>query len=189
MKELEYPFDSEYLLKKKKTLKKELLSQSNNLMNKNIAILGGSTTNDIKLILELFLLNYGIKPNFYESEYNQFWQDATFKNNELEDFQPDIIFIHTSNRNILNYPQLTDTAETIDHMLSAEMAKYSAMWDRISRVYHCPIIQNNFEYPYYRLLGNKDASDIHGKINYITRLNALFYKYAQDNENFISSLC
>lgn len=39
------------------------LSQEN-LIEKHIAILGGSTTHDIKEMLELFLLNYGIKPVF-----------------------------------------------------------------------------------------------------------------------------
>ena len=99
MKELEYPFDSDYILKKKKSLKKQLIKQDN-LLEKRIAILGGSTTNDIKLVLELFLLNYGIKPIFYESEYNQFYQDAVFGNEELDHFNPDIIYIHTTNRNI-----------------------------------------------------------------------------------------
>ena len=75
MKELEYPFDSDYILKKKKTLKRELLESGNKFVEKNIAILGGSTTSDIKQIIELFLLNQGIKPRFYESEYNMFYQD------------------------------------------------------------------------------------------------------------------
>ena len=48
----------------------------------------------------------------------------------------------------------------------------------------CPIIQNNFEYPYYRILGNKDSIDIHGKTNFVIRLNALFSEYARNNESF-----
>ena len=92
MKELEFPFDGEYILKKKKSIKKELLARDIKYIEKKIAILGGSTTSDIKLILELFLLNQGIKPIFYESEYNQYWQDITFDNEELIDFKPDIIF-------------------------------------------------------------------------------------------------
>ena len=87
MKCLEYPFDSEYIIKKKKAIKRELLEMSKNLINKKIAILGGSTTSNIKLILELFLLNYGINPEFYESEYNQFYQEAVFKNAELDKFK------------------------------------------------------------------------------------------------------
>ena len=69
MRELEYPFDAEWILKKKKSIKKELLNrEDSDFIEKKIAILGGSTTNDIKNVLELFLLNYGIKPSFYESE-------------------------------------------------------------------------------------------------------------------------
>ena len=184
MKILEYPFASEYILQKKKTLKKELLSQDTDLLQTKIAILGGSTTNDIKLVLELFLLNYGIKPTFYESEYNQFWQDATFKNRELETFQPDIIFIHTTNRNIINFPGLTDDQEQVSSLLENEYEKFATMWDHLNDIYHCPIIQNNFDYPFYRLLGNKDATDIHGKTNYITKLNLKFAEYAEAHETF-----
>ena len=49
MKELEYPFDSGYLLKKKRSIKRQLLSDGSVRIKKKIAVLGGSTTND-KLI-------------------------------------------------------------------------------------------------------------------------------------------
>lgn len=184
MKELEYPFDSEYVLKKKKSIKKALLENGNNFLDKRIAILGGSTTNDIKLILELFLLNYGIRPEFYESEYNQYWQDAMFPNEELENFKPDIIYIHTTNRNIADYPCVTDDRETIDAKLDSEYNRFEKMWERIAAVYQCPVIQNNFEMPGYRLMGNMEASDFHGRINFITRLNQKFYEYARSHKNF-----
>ena len=73
MKELTYPFDENYILSKKKKIKKELLESGNGFTDTRIAILGGSTTNDIKLVMELFLLDYGIKPSFYESEYNRYY--------------------------------------------------------------------------------------------------------------------
>ena len=79
MKELEYPFDSGYLLKKKRSIKRQLLSDGSVRIKKKIAVLGGSTTNDIINMLELFLLNYGIEPTFYESEYNRYWQDSEMR--------------------------------------------------------------------------------------------------------------
>lgn len=186
MRELEYPFDSEAIYGRKKALKRELLAQldEKSCLHKKIAILGGSTTRDIKLMLELFLLNYGIQPEFYESEFNQYYQDAMFPNPELEAFAPDIIFIHTTFRNIVDFPTLSDSAETVQELLDKEYLKYVKMWERLAKVYHCVIIQNNFEYPYYRLLGNKDASDMHGKVNFVTRLNCKFYEYAQNTPNF-----
>lgn len=184
MKELEYPFDSDYILKKKKAIKKQLLENSCGFIEKNIAILGGSTTSDIKLILELFLLNNGIRPNFYESEYNQFWQDAVFENKVLDEFKPDIIFIHTTNRNIINYPDINATKEETEKLLNEEYTRYYTMWESLFNKYNCPIIQNNFEYPFYRLLGNQDCSLNYGRVNFITKLNLKFAEYATSNEKF-----
>lgn len=185
IKELNYPFDSQWILKKKKSIKQRLLQDENSsFIEKKIAILGGSTTNDVKNILELFLLNYGIKPTFYESEYNQYYEDAMFPNEELEKFAPDIIYFHTSNRNITEFPTVGDSEETIEKMLQTAYKKFEAMWERVTEVYHCTIIQNNFEMPYWRLLGNSDVSSINGRSNYIDQMNRLFYEYARKHDNF-----
>lgn len=183
MKELEYPFDSMYLLKNKKKLRKQLL-EGNNWIEKRIAVLGGSTTHDIIGILELFLLNSGIKPSFYESEYAQYWQDAMFANNELLEFKPELIFIHTTSRNINNFPTLANSKKEINNLLDTQYKHFEEMWIKLKAVYNCPIIQNNFEYPNYRLLGNKDFSDSHGRVNFVSRLNAKFVEYAENTPNF-----
>ena len=183
MNKLEYPFDVEYLIKNRKKIKRELLLKQG-LIEKNIAILGGSTTSEIKNMLEIFLLNQGIKPNFYESEYNKYYEDALFGNDELDNFNPDIIYIHTTNRNIVNYPTMYDEEDEINKKLESEYKKFEKIWDTLFKKFNATIIQNNFEYPYYRLLGNKDASDIHGKINFITKLNQKFYDYANSHNNF-----
>lgn len=191
MKELEYPFDPEWILKKKKALKRELLQNTQQtFLEKKIAILGGSTTRDIRDILELFLLNYGIRPCFYESEYNQYYADGMFPNPALEEFHPDILYIHTSNRNIEQYPSLEDDRTLVTQKLQAEYERFQALWEHLHAVYGCPVVQNNFEPPLYRLLGNRDASDHRGRWNYIQRLNQMFYEYADTHQDFyIHDIC
>ena len=184
MKELEHPFDARQILSKKKKLKRELLTSGTNSTGIKVAVLGGSTTNDIIQILELFLLNYSLKPTFYESEYNQYYQDAVFDNPELAAFHPDIVYLHTSNRNITKYPEIGDSAETVDMLLDNEVEKFMKIWSSLTEKYRCPIIQNNFELPYYRLMGNREAYDIHGKVNFVSRLNERFYDYARTHDNF-----
>ena len=184
MKELEYPFDSEYIIKKKKSIKRSLLADGSKRLKKKVAVFGGSTTNAIVDYLELFLLDQGIEPEFYQSEYAQYWQDAMFPGEELLSFSPDIVFIHTTSRNITAFPTTSDTKETVDKLLDAEYSKYVQMWQKIRETYHCPIIQNNFEMPYYRLMGNKDCSDYRGRLNFASRLNDRFYSYADENEGF-----
>ncbi len=183
MKELEYPFDSGYIMRKKKKLRKELLKASD-LLPRKIAILGGSTTHDIREILELFLLNQGILPEFYESEYNQYYRDARYGNIELNAFSPDIVYLCTTFRNILSFPSISDSKDSVDQLLDQEVSRFREMWKHLEMRYHCMIIQNNFEFPDFRLLGNMDASDIHGRTNFITRLNLFFYEYASHHSHF-----
>ncbi len=174
---LEYPFDSNYLILNRKRLRKELLSKDYGLICK-IAILGGSTTSEVKNVLELFLLNEGIKPEFYESEYNQFYEDAMFGNESLESFKPDIIYIHTTMRNLHHFPSIEDTEDEVQEKFAEELKTYENIWESLKR-FNAPIIQNNFELPPYRLLGNKDFSDYHGRVNYINRLNNAFSEAAR----------
>ena len=135
--DLEYPLDIDKILRKKKSIKKELLNKKN-LVAKNIAILGGSTTSEIKNILELFLLDSEIKPNFYESEYNKFYEDALFGNDVLDKFNPDIVYIHTTNQNIIKYPELNNNEDEIFTLINNEIERYKSIWSSLSK-YNCPI--------------------------------------------------
>ncbi len=184
MKELEYPFNSEMIIANKKRIKKNLLSSDENRIEKKIAILGGSTTRDLMQVLELFLLNYGIKPSFYESEYNQYYEDGAFPNSALEEFKPDIIYIHTSLRNILDLPIIEDSRRSVEEKNQSIYQHFVNLWEHLSLTYHCPIIQNNFELPYYRILGNREASDYRGICNFVTKLNLKIYDYADTHDNF-----
>jgi len=184
MKALEYPFDSRLIIKKKKSLKRELLATNTKFVEKKIAVLGGSTTHDIIQIMDLFLLNTGIKATFYECEYAQYWEDVMFDNPELKEFAPDLIYIHTSNRNIRNYPTLQMDEQAVEAGLNADFNHFKQLWEKIETTYHCPVIQNNFEFPFYRLLGNADAVNVCGRVNYINRLNGLFAQYAREHKDF-----
>ncbi len=185
IQELQYPFDSSFLLKNRKKIRKALLADGSKRMEKRIAVLGGSTTNDIVNMLELFLLQEGIAPTFYQSEYAQYWQDAMFDTPELMKFQPDLIFIHTSTRNITEAPlSLNASAEEVQTALEQQYNHFTQMWNHLRETHHCPIIQNNFELPSYRLLGHRDAWDMHGMVWFVGELNRLFGQYAASHNDF-----
>ena len=180
----QYPLDTEQLLRKKRRIRRELLAQNPHPLKKRVAILGGSTTNEVADQLGLFLLQYGIEAEFYQSEYAQYWQDAMFGTPELDAFHPDIIYIHTTWRNITRFPTTSSTTEEVDAMLDAEYEHFSVMWQALADKFRCPVIQNNFDRPNYRLMGNRDIYDPRGRSNFISRLNQRFYQYAASHEDF-----
>lgn len=179
-----YPFDSGYIIKKQRSLKKELLSDGRERIKKKIAILGGSTADAVKDILNLFLLDYGIEADFYLSEYGQYYNEALFPSEELLSFNPDFVYIHTTNRNIDLYPDVNDSNEAVEEKLKSELSRYEEMWKSISEKLGAVIIQNNFEQPSFRLLGNSDFTDRRGRVNFINRLNLGFAQYAEKTKNF-----
>ena len=74
-----YSLPADTLLRKQEKLKRQLFARDGvSYIEKRIAILGGSSTQIIRGQLELFLLASGVKPSFYESEYNKYYEDAVF---------------------------------------------------------------------------------------------------------------
>ena len=181
--ELCRPFDGDEIMKSKRKLLR-LLKENENGTPLRIAVLGGSTTSDIIKILELFLRNRGIVPTFYESEYAQYWSDAVFSNPELDAFKPEVVFIHTCSRNIDEKPTVGEDEKSVSEKLECEYARYEKMWTAISERFGCVIIQNNFELPSERLLGNREVGCAYGRIDFITRLNVRLYDYGRTHANF-----
>jgi hypothetical protein len=83
------------LILKRRSLRRQL-SSTEGLQPVRIAILGGSTTNEVADLLEIFLFASGFQPVFHESEYGRYYEDAVLDPGDLIAFAPDIVYIHTS---------------------------------------------------------------------------------------------
>jgi FkbH-like protein len=183
-KAMKFPISATEILRKRQSLKKELLGQAN-LIPTRIAILGGSTTTEVKCMLELFLLAQGIQPAFYESGYNRYSEDVLFQNPDLWNFKPDIVFIHTTWHNISQFPQLMEPEAEVEERVRHEMARFASLWEKIHTELDALIIQNNFDLPHLRPLGNLEASESFGRVHFLLRMNAEFAKYARNHSKFM----
>lgn len=190
MKSLEYPFDENEIYQRRRKLRKMLLQELGEreekdlqVSNVRIAVLGGATTNDVCECLELFLLKHGIRAQIYQSGFNKFYEEAVFDNAELKEFNPDVIYIYTSSRNIVDWPGVEDSIEEVERKLAGEYERFVQVWKGLSN-YGAIIIQNNFEYLAYRVLGNLDGVSHNGRTCFINRLNERFRAYALENKSF-----
>ena len=184
LKALRFPIAVADILRKRHVMKRELLKQTN-LVRTRIAILGGSTTTEVKTMLELFLLAQGIEPTFYESGYNHYAEDVQFENPDLWNFKPHIVFIHTTWHNISEFPELLETEDEVEQRVRREMTRFESLWEKIHSELGALIIQNNFDLPRLRPLGNLEASESFGRMNFVLRLNAEFANYARNHSRFL----
>src|SRR6185295_379935 len=96
-------YNSEYLLRKRKSLRREL-GENPNLQELRVAVLGGSTTNEVADFLELLLLADGFRPAIYQSDYNRYFEEAVLAPEALVAFKPQIVYLHTSSINVQGAP-------------------------------------------------------------------------------------
>jgi len=184
LKELQFPITPANVLRKRHALKKELLAQSH-LIPTRIAILGGSTTTEVKSMMELFLLAQGIQPTFYESGYNRYSEDILFENPDLMNFKPDVVFIHTTWHNVSQFPELTETEAEVERRIRREVARFESLWESVYSKLGSLIIQNNFDLPHLRPLGNLESFESFGRVNFLMRMNAEFTTYAREHSRFL----
>ena len=65
------------------------------------------------------------------------------------------------------------------------MARFESLWEKIHTELGAVIIQNNFDLPRLRLLGNLEASETFGSVNFVLRLNAEFASYARNHSHLL----
>lgn len=174
-------FDPALVLQQKRRIKRELL-QKPGLIPKKVALMSGSTIGEIKNILELFLLANGIQPEFYEGGYSLFFENLVFDDGSLKAFAPDFIFIHTSQRNIKLWPEAEDDAAACEEKLNAEFARFEQA-AKAALGFGCPVVLNNFDLPLYRVMGNREGVDVHGRVRFVRKLNEKLAALAEATPN------
>ncbi|MDB5216046.1 MAG: FkbH like protein [Myxococcaceae bacterium] len=167
---LRYPFDVPLIARKRRGLREQLLA-GGPFTDVKVAILGGSTTADIEDFLELFLLAAGIRPTLYVSEYNRFYEEAVVDDAALRAFAPDVVFVHTTHRNIGHWPKLLATDTEVDAALAAEYGRFESVWNGLLERTDCLVVQNNFDPPAIEPLGHLGATAGFGKSSFVARLN------------------
>lgn len=187
LKLLNHPLND--FLIKKELIKEEILKKQTSFVPIKIAIMAGSTVEEIVDNLELFLLASGIKPTFYVTKFNDFFNESITISKQLKDFKPDIVFYHTNWRNLFSLPKPSLSRDSIEKSLLDNQTRFLNMWENISQTFNCTIIQNNFDYCYFRVLGNMDSYDYHGINNFIARMNIFLSEKAVTTRNlFINDL-
>ncbi|MBF0361114.1 MAG: HAD-IIIC family phosphatase [Oligoflexia bacterium] len=172
MEILDYPFDSAQLIRKKKSILKELHNYDTQL-EKKIAFLGSSSTQEIAEFTKIFAKKNKIKLHSYESLYGRYYEDALFSNEELNKFHPDIAYIHTGWRDANLPDRYNFSNEEINTRAEETINRFEKMWSALKERFNCEIIQNNFEQPPFRPLGNLEFVHHCGVVNYINKLNLL----------------
>src|ERR1700677_1590833 len=175
---------AEEILQKRKRFCRELAS-TQDLQPVRLAVLGGTTTNEVVDLLEVLLLADGFKSTFYQSEYNKYYEDAVHEPEKLREFQPDIAYIHTHWLNIQQFPTAGCSESDCQILVRGETTRFQSIWNSLHENIGCQLIKNNFEHPSLGVLGNLDAVAYDGQTRFVYELNLEFAKAANRNRKLL----
>jgi FkbH-like protein len=112
-----------------------------------------------------------VKAEVYEAEYGTFRQEVLDPESGLHGFRPDFVILATCWRDLGHIPALSDDRQEVARKVESEVAG----WTRLHLAAHarlgCQIIQNNFDLPPWRSLGNHEMRHQSGFARFVSLVN------------------
>lgn len=143
-----------------------------------VAVLGSSTTDQLSALLDLYLFAGGVSAEIYESDFGVFRQEILDPDSGLYTFNPNTVFLATGWRDLGHVPGVGDTGAAVSQQAEAELEDWSLLWQTMHDRIGCQVIQNNFDRPAWRTLGNYERGHPAALGRYIDRVNAMFHEQA-----------
>ncbi|HOD83370.1 MAG: hypothetical protein BWX88_02919 [Planctomycetes bacterium ADurb.Bin126] len=119
-----------------------------------LAVLGGFTTTQLCQLIDLYLFAAGADVELYEAEYGIFRQEILDESSGLYAHKPSLVFLAVSWRDLTHLPTISDDRAAVRAKVQAELDEWAQLWRTAHQRLGCQIIQNNFEEPPWRALGN-----------------------------------
>jgi FkbH-like protein len=136
-----------------------------------IAVLGSMTTNPLVNLVDLYLQSGRVAAEFYESDYGTIHQEFLDPDSGLRRFEPDLVVILTTWRDLRLKPQLSDTRDDVRRKVDDEIATWIPLWRIAREELRCQVIQSNFASPPWRTMGNLETRHPAGFGRFISLVN------------------
>jgi FkbH-like protein len=136
-----------------------------------IALLATSTVNHFRDVLACWLAREGFRAEFFLSDYDTLHQTILDSGSELYRFQPDIVWLFTSYRDVRIEAVGPMDMQAVLHRVNEAVGKSASLWDAIRKRCSCQIIQNNADLPRLRPLGNLEGSAAWSHSGLLSRFN------------------
>jgi len=143
-----------------------------------LAILSGFSSKHLTELLELFLFAAGLEVEIYEADYGVFRQEILDPDSHLHAFSPKLLYLATGWRDLANRPEIGASAQQVRELVDREFEEWSRLWQTAHDTMTSQIVQNNFDLPPWRILGNHEMRHPSSLGRFISLVNQSFFEQA-----------
>lgn len=160
----------------------KLLPEIPGLRPLRIAVLGNGTLGHFAETLRFWLALEGFRAEVHLAPYGAFRQEILDPHSELYNFQPDVIWLFATGRDVVSKVDYGAPPDTCEAAVNAVVSEWRTLWRHLRANEPVSIIQSNFEAPSVRVFGHYDGAVPWSPANLIRRLNLALTEAAhQDN--------
>ena len=150
---------------------KDIADHLPSLKKIRVAVLASSTATHFNDVLKFWLGKEGFNAQIYESDYSTIHQSILDPQSRLYEFDPDIVFLFTSYRDVKCALPPGTNAKVVEETISAAIDECVSLWKVLRQKSNCHIIQNNADMPYHRVFGNYETTPVWGQIHLLRQFN------------------
>ena len=160
---------------------KKILSETPGLRTLRVAVMGNGTVNLLAHSIQLWLGLEGYAAEIYQGAYNSFHQEILNSQSAFYAFQPDIVWLLTSERD-LDFSRIQPGASVsdCDAAVSHVADQWRSLRTQMRNQRPIRIIQSNFEEPPLRILGHFEAAVQWSRSSLVHALNLTMSEYTQE---------
>jgi len=136
-----------------------------------VAILGSSTLEHFVDVLCFWLACEGLSQQLYIAPFDTIRQSALDPTSDLYAFNPEIIWMFSSHRDVFIDIEHGQSPEILDSAVTEAVNDFAALWDAMRQCSSAYIIQNNADLPTERTFGNYEGAILWGRSNLLRRFN------------------
>lgn len=136
-----------------------------------VAVLSSFTSRQLAGLIELFLFGAGFRTELWEADYGVMRQEVLDPASPLYAFRPETVFLATSRRDLADVPELTADPAGVKACVEMELSSWCQLWHTLHERLGCQVIQNNFDTPPWRPLGNHEMRHPASFARYVQLVN------------------
>jgi FkbH-like protein len=144
-----------------------------------LAMLGNATFDFLLPVMKTVAFASGIELVVYNGAYNQQMQEVLDSSSHLREFKPEVIVLATDWRSLA----MPEEAEDAELIVAQKMADITAMWNAVTRQFHCHVIQYNFVIPEVSAYGGLSGRLPGGRDSLIRQLNLQLVQAAASRQD------
>ena len=139
--------------------------------NLKLAVLSNFTSTNLIEMIELFLFAGGVDLTLYEADYGVMRQEILDAESALYQFKPKTVFIATTWRDMTHLPGIDEDGAAVNQKAAAERDQWQALWRTLHDRLGCQVVQNNFDRPVGRQLGNHEMRHAASMGRFVEQVN------------------